>query len=173
MKNLFYETLSTSYLIPHTLYLTPLHKMIAKWDGEWTSNMSTWMQPGAPPTKSTGSVINKMILGGRYQESKFKGDFMGMPFEGVGLLGYDNIKKSFNSTWADNMGSAIMYMDAKWDDNSKSISFTGKTVDPMSGKEIAIRETFKIIDDNTQLMGMFVTNDGKEFKSMEIKFTRK
>ena len=37
-----------------------------------------------------------------------------------------------------------------------------------------IRETFKIIDENTQEMEMFVmTPDGKEFKTMNIKYTRK
>ncbi len=37
-----------------------------------------------------------------------------------------------------------------------------------------IRETFKIIDDNTQMMEMFGNGpDGKEFKMMEIKYTRK
>ncbi len=37
-----------------------------------------------------------------------------------------------------------------------------------------IRETFKIIDDNTQMMEMFSQGpDGKEFKMMEIKYTRK
>jgi hypothetical protein len=37
-----------------------------------------------------------------------------------------------------------------------------------------VRETFKVIDDNTQKMEMFMTPaGGQEFKSMEITFTRK
>ena len=54
------------------------------------------------------------------------------------------------------------------------MNLSGKATDPMTGKDCTVRETFKIIDDDTQLMEMFVTQPGqKEFKSMEIKFTRK
>jgi len=42
----------------------------------------------------------------------------------------------------------------------------------MAGKEIPVREDFKLIDDNNQLLEMYMTQNGKEFKTMEIKFTR-
>jgi hypothetical protein len=61
-----------------------------------------------------------------------------------------------------------------WDAATKTISPTGKMVDPMSGKEVTVRETLKVIDDNTQVMEMFAPGpDGKEYKRMEIKMTRK
>ncbi|PWV50547.1 DUF1579 domain-containing protein [Chitinophaga sp. S165] len=156
-------------------YMTPgdIHQMIAKSDGEWSFNMQMWMKPDAPPTTSTGTTVNKMILGGRYQESVHKSTMMGMPFEGHGLLAYDNAKKIFQSSWVDNMGTGIMNTEGTWDDATKSITFTGKTVDPMTGKDMGIKEIFKIVDDNNHVMEMYMVNDGKEFKTMEIKFTRK
>ena len=36
-----------------------------------------------------------------------------------------------------------------------------------------MKETHKIIDDNNQLMEMFTVADGKETKTMEVKFKRK
>ncbi|MBA4166666.1 MAG: DUF1579 family protein, partial [Chitinophagaceae bacterium] len=61
-----------------------------------------------------------------------------------------------------------------WDDATKTINFTGAMVDPMSGKDLNMRETFKIIDDKNQLMTMYVTPQGaSEYKSMEIKFAKK
>lgn len=158
-----------------TDYMTPgnVHQMLAKGDGEWQAETTFWMVPGAPPTKSTAKATNKMILGGRYQETKYSGNMMGMPFEGIGVTGYDNAKKVFVSTWQDNMGTGIMYMEGKWDDASKSINFSGKVVDPMTGKDMNVREVFKFVDDNTQVMEMFMTQDGKEFKSMEMKLTKK
>ena len=72
------------------------------------------------------------------------------------------------------MGSGIMQMEGPWDDATKSMTLAGTCTDPMSGKIQNVRETFKIIDDNTQMMEMFMPGpDGKEFKTMEIKFTRK
>ncbi len=157
-------------------YMTPgdMHKMMASWDGTWNSEVTMWEKPGAPPQKSTGSTVNKMVLGGRYQESVNTGTMMGMPFEGHGTLGYDNTKKVFVSTWIDNMGTGVMNMSGPWDAATKSVALTGKETDPMTGKETDYKETFTVVDDNTQMMDMYGHGpDGKEFKMMEIKFIRK
>ena len=158
-----------------TAYMTPgdVHKMMAKSDGTWTGDVSMWMAPGQEPSKSTSTCVNRMILGGRYQESKHSGNMMGMPFEGISTTGYDNAKKVFVNTWIDNMGTGIMMLEGPWDEASKSVILKGKSIDPMTGKEMELREVFKMIDDNTQLMEMYAVGpDGKEFKTMEIKFTR-
>jgi len=157
-------------------YMTPgePQKMLAKSDGKWISEVTMWQKPDAPPQKSTGMCVNKMILGGRYQEGTNTGNMMGMPFEGRSITGYDNAKKVYVSSWIDNMGTGIMNMEGVWDDASKSIVMKGKGVDPMTMKESDYREVFKIVDDNTQMMEMYGPGpDGKETKMMEIKFTRK
>jgi hypothetical protein len=150
------------------------HAMLAKSNGTWTAEVTNWMDPSKPPIKSKATTINKMLLGGRYQESSTNGTMMGMPFEGKGVTGYDNAKKVFVSTWVDNMGTGIMTMEGPWDEASKSITFKGKTMDPMTMRETSLKEIFKIVDDNNQLMEMYAPGpDGKELKMMEIKFTRK
>ena len=157
-----------------TDYATPgdVHKMLAKWDGKWKGDVSMWMQPGAPPTKSTSTCVNKMIMGGRYQQSTHSGNMMGQPFEGQSTLGWDNARKVLVSSWIDNMGTGIMYMEGTWDDATKTAIFKGKTTDPMTGKEMDVKETFAIINDNTQKMEMFMNMGGQEMKTMEITFTR-
>lgn len=157
-------------------YMTPgeIHTMLAKSNGEWTEDIVMWMDPSTPPQKSTASCTNTMIMGGRYQQSTHKGNFNGMPFEGMSWLGYDNAKKIFMSTWIDNMGTGIMYMEGTYDAATKTVTSKGKSVDPMTGKDMMVRETFTLVDDNNQMMTMYMTPEGgKEYKSMEIKFTRK
>jgi hypothetical protein len=157
-------------------YMTPgdVHKMLAKSDGEWNEDISMWMAPGAPVQKSTAICMNKMILGGRYQSSTHTGSFSGMPFEGISTVAYDNAKKSFITTWVDNMGTGIMVLEGKWEDKTKTLNLNGKQTDPTTGKELMVRETFQIIDDDKQKMEMFMTPaGGKEYKSMEIVLTRK
>jgi hypothetical protein len=155
-------------------YMTPgpMHQMLAKFNGTWKESVTFWMKPDAPASSSTSTCVNQMIMDNRYQESNHVGDMNGMPFEGRGYLGYDNAKNVFVSTWMDNMGTGIMSMEGKWDEKNKVIHFTGNMVDPMTGKELKVREEFKMIDDNNQLMEMYMTQNGKEFKSLEIKFTR-
>lgn len=97
---------------------------------------------------------------------------MGQPFEGQGTLAWDNARKILISTWIDNMGTGVMYMEGTWDNASKSATLKGKTIDPGTGKDMDVKEVFTAIDDNTQKMEMFMIQDGKEFKTMEIMFTR-
>lgn len=155
-------------------YMTPgpMHKMLASSDGNWNEVLTFWMAPGAPPTKAEAKCTNRMILGDRYQESLNYGTIMDMPFEGRSLVGYDNIKKVFQSTWIDNMSTGVMYMEGTYDEATKTITMKGNMVDPMSGKTEKARQTIKFIDENTHVLEMYQTKDGKEFKSMEIRFTR-
>jgi len=157
-------------------YMTPgeEHKLMASWSGTWTGEVTMWESADAPPTKNVSTAVNKMILGGRYQQSTFKGRYNKMPFEGMSTLAFDNAKKVFISTWIDNFGTGIMITEGPWDAASKSITLKGRMVDPTTGKNVDVKEIFKPIDNNYQVMEMFVTTpDGKEFKTMEIKYTRK
>lgn len=156
-------------------YSTPgvVQKMMTEYDGEWATDIKMWMPGDTTATKSNGACTNEMILGGRYQQSSFKGNFMGMPFEGKSLLAYDNKRKVFQSTWIDNMGTGIMVMEGTWDKASRTIHFTGKETDPMTGNMIPVREDWQIIDKDSQLMTMWMTINGKEMKSMEMTLKRK
>lgn len=155
-------------------FMTPgeQHAMMAKDDGKWNSDITFYMAPDAPPTTTKSTCTNEMILGGRYQRSVHKGDMMGMPFEGISTMGYDNGRKIFFSTWIDNMGTGIMYMEGKYDAGKKVLELKGTTTDPATGKAMPVRETMRRIDNNTQEMEMYNTVNGKEFKSMVIRYTR-
>jgi hypothetical protein len=158
-------------------YATPgtQHAMLAKSNGNWNAEMTHWMGKGAPAMTTKGTCVNSMMMDGRYQKSEFKADFMGMPFNGMSVTGYDNYEKIFKSTWVDNMGTGIIIMQGPWDESSRSMTLTGTSVNPANGKECKMREVFKIVDDNTQIMEMYGPDPqtGEEFKNMEIKFTRK
>lgn len=156
-------------------YMTPgsVHEMIAKSDGEWTEEVTMWMDATSEPMKMNSTCTNKMILGGRYQYSTHNGTMMGMPFEGISILAYDNAKKIFQNIWIDNMGTGIMNLSGPWDESTKSVTLTGTSVDPSTGKDVQIREVFKITGDNTQTVEMYLNKDGKEFKNMSINLTRK
>ncbi|HET8803925.1 MAG TPA: DUF1579 domain-containing protein [Aequorivita sp.] len=156
-------------------YMTPgePHKMMAAEEGTWNNEMTFWMGHGSEATKATSTAEIKMILGGRYQEANYKGDMMGMPFEGRATIAYDNNTKEIVSTWIDNMGTGMMVMRGTYDDATKTIKSKGTMVDPMTGKERKVREVYTIVDDNTRKMEMFETLEGgEEYKSMEILMKR-
>lgn len=152
-------------------YMTPseAHKMLAAEEGKWNNEMTFWMGPDAPPEKATSTADIKMVMGGRYQESNYTGEMMGMPFEGLATVAYDNAAKEYVSTWIDNMGTGLMVMRGTYDEATKATTLTGSMVDPVSGKEKQYREVYTIVDDNTRKMEMYETAaGGEETKTMEI-----
>lgn len=157
-------------------YATPgdMHKVLAEEVGSWTTEVTSWMAEGAPPSTSKGEAQFKMVMGGRYLQVMFKGDMGGMPFEGMGTSGYDNSKKVFMSTWIDNMGTGMMSMEGTYDAASKKMESKGKAVDPTNNTECSMREIVTHTDAKHMTMEMFTTpQGGKEFKTMEIKYTKK
>jgi len=156
-------------------FMTPgeEHNMMARDNGKWEEEITFYMAPGAPPTTAKATCTNEMILGNRYQRSVHTGEMMGMPFEGISTMGYDKGRKVFVNTWIDNMGTGVMYSEGKYDPAKKMIELKGTHTDPSTGKSVPFRETMRWIDSNTQEMEMFMQGpDGKEFKSMVIKFKR-
>jgi hypothetical protein len=83
------------------------HKKLNALEGSWECTVKFWMEPGKPPSESKATSENKWILGGRYLEEKVVGEFGGMKFEGLGIVGYDNVQKRFHSTWFDNFGTGV------------------------------------------------------------------
>lgn len=155
-------------------FMTPgeMHSLMASMDGKWKEDITMWMEPGTPPQKSTATAENKMILGGLYQESVSLGNFDGMPFEGHSLMGYDNVKKVFVNTWVDNFGSGIMILEGPYDAATKTIKLKGTCTDPMTQGVSQVRQDLILVDEKTHKLEMFMTVDGKEFKNMEITFTK-
>jgi hypothetical protein len=92
---------------------------------------------------------------------------MGMPFEGIGWLGYDNASKEWVGSWVDNMGTGIMNSHGTCDKNTWNMK--GESTDPTTGKKWASHSTLKIVDANTFQMEMYGTGpDGKEMKMFEM-----
>ena len=156
-------------------YMTPgpMHEMLAKGVGEWTTVAKFWMDPASEPMVVEGSGRTEMILGGRYEKSTLTSTMMGMETEGFSITGYDNATGEFTSTWIDNLGTGTAIVKGKYDESTSSILSNGSMVDPMTGLEMDIREVRTFIDENNQHLEMYLINNGEEFKSMEIEFRRK
>ena len=150
------------------------HKKLAGMVGTWDATVKMYNQPGAPANVSTGTSENKLVLGGRWVQESFSGNFMGMPFSGLGYTGYDNIKKQYVGTWMDTMSTSVMQSSGTSDASGKNFQFDSTMEDPMTGKSVATKSTLTVTDENHHTMEMWMpAPDGKMFKMMEISYTRK
>jgi hypothetical protein len=157
-----------------TEYMTPgpMHEMIAKSVGDWKTINRYWMDPSGDPMVTEGTAKTEMIMGGRYQTTKTSGTVMGMPMEGMSLIGYDNSTREFTEIWIDNLGTGTSVAKGTYDENTNSINMDGTMVDPMTKSEMKFKQVMKFLDDNHQIIEMYIDNNGQEVKSMEIEFIR-
>ncbi len=155
-------------------FMTPgdMHKWMASHVGTWEAEISSWM--GSPePTKSKATDVVSMVMNGLYQVADLSSTMMGMPFQGRSTLAYDNAKKHFIMTWIDNLGSGIIMMTGEYDAATKTMHFKGKQTDPVTGKDVNIRQEQKFMDDDNYVLTMYGDGpDGKEAKFMEGTFKR-
>lgn len=150
------------------------HQEMAGRVGSWEGTVTMWEAPGTPPQVSQGKSVRKMVLGGRVMLDEWSGVMMGMPFEGVGMTGYDNAARRWWSTWSDNFGTGVMNGVGTCDaDHRKGCTFQSNFVDPVTGKEKKSRSTVRWPSPQEERMEMFDTGaDGKDWKNMEIVLRR-
>ena len=149
------------------------HKLFASLAGSWTTTTKEWMEPGKPPTESTGTAEMKMLLDGRFLYQEYNAQMMGQPFSGVGIDAYDNMTKKYVTAWIDTMGTGIFMMEGTASADGKTITLKGSHPEPGGGK-MTHRAVWKIVDNNTQTFDMYgAHHGGKEMKVLEITYTRK
>ncbi len=148
------------------------HQWLSQFDGKWVGEVKMWMDPSQPPSVSKMKTINEMVMNGLFQKSTHTGMMMGMEFNGEGLVGFDNVKKVFNSTWIDNMTSSISVMNGTLSNDNKTLTMNGTMTDAMTGKDLDIKQVLTLLDKDKHIFEMFMVMDGKEIKTMEITYTR-
>jgi hypothetical protein len=159
------------------------HKVLASLAGNWNYTIKFWMNPGsnAPPQESKGTATTKPIMGGRYfvmdvngtvempgADSKMKN----LRFKGMGIDGYDNVKKKFVASWIDNLGTGIAFSEGIYDPATKIFTYSTE-LEPVPGMKSQAREVVKIVDKDHHVFEWYETQDGREKKTMEINYTRK
>mgnify|MGYP001559485498 CR=1 FL=1 len=152
------------------------HKVLAGMAGEWTYTSKAWMSADGKAEESSGSSSMKMILGGRWLQHEIKGTTMGQAFEGIGLTGYNNVKKKYETIWLDTMSTGAMVGEGDYSPKTKILADKGEYSCPItSSKKNSYRGEWKITSKNKMTYSMYGTmpNETKEIKQMEINFTRK
>lgn len=149
------------------------HKRLDAFVGTWNTKLTMRMAPGAEPMTSEGTSENRWVMGGRLLEQRFRGNFMGAPFEGLGFTGYDNVKKHYWGTWMDTMSTGMMLAKG-WMPDDKTWIFSGSYPDPMTGKDTRVEERITVNSPDQHTFEMYgPAPDGSMFKTMEIVYTRK
>jgi hypothetical protein len=158
------------------------HKLLGQLAGNWNYTIKMWMDPNpnAKPMESKGTATRKSVMDGRYYTVDVTGKMMmpdaegkmkEMDFKGMSIEAYDNVKKKFVSTWADNMATGIMISEGTYDPTNKTFTYTSDC-EMMPGMPIHVREVIKVVDADHHTFEWYDNSRGTEAKTMEIAYAR-
>lgn len=145
------------------------HEFLAQGAGKWNLTIKQWMGPGEPQI-SEGTAVREVILGGRFVRETVTGSMMGMPFEGIGISGYDNVSGKYWGSWIDNMTTGVMTMEGEREGDT--VTWIGKGSDPMSGGTYTMRMVSTMHGKNKEVTEFFEMSGEEAVKMMEIAYER-
>lgn len=151
------------------------HKMLAELAGNWKYTSKMWETADAKPNESKGTTTFKSVLGGRWLEQSFKGDMHGQKFEGIGFIGYDNVKGKYQSMWMDTMSTGVMKGEGTFDEATKTLKDQGTASCPISAdKTQEFRSDWELVNKKKMVFSMYGKGptEGPEFKMLEIVYTK-
>ena len=123
--------------------------------------------------ESRGTCRRKWILGNRFILEEFDGGSLALPFQGLAIYGYDAFEEKYTSVWVDTTNTAITASAGSCRGGCQEIAFTGQHGDPWSGVKRPSRGVTRFINDNEQVLELYEPDvDGREFKVLEIHYTR-
>jgi hypothetical protein len=150
----------------------PQHQALAASVGKYTVKSKSWHDAGGPAMEDSGTATRSMTLDGRVLVEDVASTMMGAPMTGHGMTGYDNVSGKYWSTWNDSMSTGLMVAHGTCDAKN-SCTFSGSWNDPVKKGPVRARMTSRWTTPTTEVWEMYGPGkDGKEFKMMEITYTK-
>jgi hypothetical protein len=155
--------------------LAEQHKAMAADAGTWDAETTMWMSPDAPPMTSRAVSTSRSICAQHFMVDEFKGEFMGMPFEGLGVHGYSKEKGKYFGLWCDSMSSTPEIMWGTADATGKVITFEGAEMDSPMGKFVPRWVVTKVDADHSTFehWSKYPAMGDDYHKEVQIKYTRR
>ena len=150
------------------------HKHLEYFVGTWNTKTKIYMGgPGSEPMESDGQSDMKWVLGGRFIMDEHKGTMMGMPYEGIGMTGYDNFRNLYISSWSSNMGTNMLLMAGSRHPKTGVFTYYGEMDEPnlkVIGR--TVKYVTRIVDADHFTFEIIDLHAGDDYKVIELSYER-
>jgi len=145
----------------------PAHTALEPLAGEWNVE-ALWTGI------SKAAAHRQWILGGRYLQEELTGEINQKPYQGLGIMGYDNFRKEYFSTWIHTVATSFAISEGAMDAEGKVLTLLGKTDDPMTGeKDKPTKCVIRILGPDKHTVEFYDPTRGENSKIGENVYTRK
>lgn len=138
--------------------------------GEWSADITVFPGPGAPPQASKGTLVGRLISGGRWLVTDFVNHTTG--FEGHGVYGYNAPSRKYIGTWVDDMRTNLHVGEGAWDAETSTMTYVWHATGS-DGQTRTWRETKQTLSPAEQVFRVLMPMaDGSEFEVMRAVYRR-
>lgn len=151
----------------------PAHARLDQRVGRWKVQLETRTAPDAPPTVSQATAEIKWAMERRYIIETVTGAFRGLPFEGLSITGYDNLKKKYVTVSIDNVGTGMTTGAGTYDEATRTYTFTVLAPDVTTGDYQPGRLVQRVVNANEFVVEVTdTTPQGQEYVSLRAVYAR-
>jgi hypothetical protein len=152
----------------------PQHLDLMRLVGEY-STKDTFYMPGAEaPVISDGAATIKSEMGERFLVEHNNGAYMGEPYAGLRIYGFNNGSKQYEGVWTYSASTSVMSLSGTTKDDGKSIDFTANFKDDTTGQAMSLAVTLKMLDpDHFQVELKSTMPNGSPGPRVVTTYTRK
>jgi hypothetical protein len=143
-----------------------LEMQAGTWDADITFPSN---EAGKPDGKAKGVQVNRLRSAGMWIINEFQVD--GTPYEGTGVWGFDRTKGRLSGIWVDNNDAQIRMDDGRWDEASKTITWSANLPQP-NGAWMRLLFTEKFEGDVRRFDSVALTRKG-EVPTVRIVFRKR
>lgn len=147
---------------------------MAREAGVWDADIQMWMDPSAPPTKSTGTETCE-TFGEFFVTSHFESTFAGQPYQGASQTTYEPETKQYVSSWIDTMAPTLLVSRGEYDAATHTLTLlSDEHTCCMTGQRKRLKMVTTYTDNDHKHFEIHETLAGADdwAKTMEIDYTR-
>jgi len=166
-------TFATAQEMPEFPQPVEQHQWLHRLVGEWDTKVHITPE-GMDPMDSEGTATTRPI-GGFWIQTDNRGEFVGMPFNGVMTLGFDTEKEKYVGTWVDSMGGYLWQYEGTLDESQRKLTLKTEGPCPNNpGGHSQFEEVLEIkSDDHFIFTSAIQGDDGEWNRMMKVDYRRK
>ena len=158
---------SSTHQEPSAPALPPEVKRLEAWVGTWDAEVEIM------GSTSEGSETCRLECGGQWLVTEHTGSFMGQPFQGRGLTGFDASRQAYAGVWVDSSGGPMSVFHAgRFSADGKTFSAEVEGVG-MDGKPARFEYRSTFPDANSRTFEIFELDGARRDLQMRIRYSRK
>ncbi|HLJ94502.1 MAG TPA: DUF1579 family protein [Gemmataceae bacterium] len=146
--------------------------ILKKWVGTWDATIESTGRDGKTITSPAKATV-RLAYGDRWLITDFDGKFMGAPFTGQEVLGYDPVAKKYIANWIDSAATSFSSGEGTFDPKTNTLILVMNGRDDSTGKMATWRQVDVWKDADHHEWSIRVKgNDDQEKIQMTIRYSR-